>query len=173
MGIDHLSLSSELVAALYPETLVVPVSLRSPHLSRPPAANTAVYPYFGENKSGIIFLVDYPEEEFLPADQLVFLQKILLACHYKTEDIAIINLARTPVTFSPLKKQLQPRIVFLWGIRAGALQLPEIFPDFVQTPVDGVTLLSVPTPERMNSSQPEGLELKQQLWACLKKLFNL
>jgi hypothetical protein len=173
MGIDHLSLSSELIAALYPETLVAPFSLPSPPLSRPTAVHTAVYPYLGENKCGVIFLVDYPDQEYLPPDQLVFLQKILSACHYKIEDIALINTAHTPVSFSQLKKQLHPRVVFLWGIRAGSLQLPEIFPDFVQTPVEGVDLLSVPTPERMNSGLPEGLELKQQLWACLKKLFNL
>lgn len=174
MGIDHLRLSPELVAALYPETLVAPDLPGSLSRGGPPVLEkTDIYPHWGENRRSLLFLVSFPDHEFLPPEQLVFIEKILAACKYKPEDIAILNTARVPVVFGALKQPFHPQVIFLWGMPASRLDMQGIFPDFVPTPFDGVQVVSVPTPEWMHSPSPQGQELKQRLWACLKKLFSL
>jgi hypothetical protein len=158
MGINHLQLSPELIAALYPETLV---------------AGKDGYPYLGENRRSISFLMNYPDHAFLPDEQLVFLEKMLSACKCNLEDIAILNTATHPVQFTPFIKQMHPGIIFFWGIRSESVGLVTHLKDFDITPLGDISVISVPTPDIMSGNSPEGLELKQRLWACLKKLFNL
>jgi hypothetical protein len=173
MGIDHLLLSPELVAALYPETLVVPGFNGLPKPATAVLKPDAFYPHLGENRRGIIFLVDYPDQVFLAADQLFFLEKILSACKYQTADIALINTARSPVVFEELKKQFRPAFIFLWGVTAGSIGLNSVFEDFAPAVHDSLQILSLPAPDLMNTNNPPGPEMKQRLWACLKKLFSL
>jgi hypothetical protein len=174
MSIDHLTLSAELIAALYPESLVL-TNFPGPTPVSPLPAGDAEhpYPFWGENKGGLLFLVAYPEHRFLPPEQLIFLQKILAACKRSPEDVAIVNTAGLWVNAESLKTQLRPEIVFLWGVGASALGFSGAFQDFVPTQQDGLTLLPLPAPELINTNSPEGLELKQRLWTCLKKLFSL
>ena len=159
MGINNLQLTPELITALYPETLV--------------AGNGTAYTFLGNNRRSVCFLVEDPGHDFLSEEQLQFLTRILSACKYSLDDIALVNAAHLPVRFNDLKKQLQPRIVFLWGIRPASIGLDRELPDFNISPVAGVSVIPVPNPDLMSGNNPSGLELKHRLWACLKKLFSL
>jgi hypothetical protein len=177
MGINHLQLSPELIAALYPETLVTgtdPADIKKTGKSSgrdlPPAP---AYSFLGKNLRSICFLVDYPGQDFIPDSQMGFLLRMLSACKCRLDDIALVNAAGLPIRFNDLKSQLQPRILFLWGIRPVSIGLREDLPDFSISSLQGVSVIPVITPDLMSEESPEGLELKQRLWACLKKLFNL
>ena len=109
----------------------------------------------------------------MPEDQFRFLSRILSACKYSLDDIALINTANFPVSFKELKKQLHPRVLFLWGLPLSSLGLNGDLPDFQISIIENVSVIPIPDPELMNGTSPEGLELKQRLWVCLKKLFHL
>ncbi len=84
MGINDLQLSDEMIAALYPETLVGkdvrPRQKKSGETSITSAKLLTRYPFLGKNLRSICFLVSYPDDEFIPGEQLIFLLKILQAC---------------------------------------------------------------------------------------------
>jgi hypothetical protein len=177
MGINNLQLSTELIAALYPETLVGGNDMdtgKKPGKREEPLPDKATeYPFLGKNKRSISFLVDYPDHDFIPEEQLVFLKKMLSACKCSLDDIALVNTAFTGGQFAELKKRLQPQIVFLWGVRPASVGLKQGLPDFSISKVDGISVIPVLTPDLMSGDGVPGLELKQRLWTCLKKLFNL
>jgi len=177
MGINHLRLSSELIAALYPESLVTgnepsPVK-ENVRISKPVAAKISVYPFLGENNRSICFLANSPEEDFLPAEQLVFLQKMLTACKLSFNDIALLNIAQISFDLAELRVQLHPEIIFLWGISPASVALKSGLPDFRISVLDGISIIPVLSPDLMSGNSTEGTELKQRLWICLKKLFTL
>jgi hypothetical protein len=156
MGINRITLTSELIANLYPETLVVENC-----------------PFLGTNRRSISFLVYCPDHDFLPEEQLVFMNKMLSACKLEMSDIVLLNIARLDLSFEELKVQFHPRIIFLWGIRPAFFSLDSALPDFNVTVLDGISIIPVLSPEIMCIEGPSGHELKSRLWICLKKLFNL
>src|SRR6267154_1493697 len=110
MGINDLQLSPELIAALYPETLVI---ARDPvpvvHPAEP--EKTGTYSFLGKNQRSIAVLVSAPHHEFMPEEQIGFLKKILEACKCGMDDIAIINIYRGEADMESLKNQFKPRII--------------------------------------------------------------
>ncbi|HET7003683.1 MAG TPA: hypothetical protein VFI33_20315 [Puia sp.] len=177
MGINHLRLSSELIAALYPESLVEE-NRPSPanenvRNSKPVADKTPAYHFLGENNRSICFLANYPEGDFLPENQLEFLKKMLTACKLSFNDIALLNIAHTTFDLADLRLQLHPLIIFLWGIPPESVGLKSGLPDFNITILDGISIIPVSGPDVMSGNLPEGTEFKQRLWNCLKKLFTL
>jgi hypothetical protein len=177
MGINDLPLTPELIAALYPETLVSGNLMESagkpretPQQDLSPAP---VYPFLGMNKRSICFLVNYPDDPFIPDEQLAFIEKILTVCKCSMEDIALINTSPHSIRLEELKRQVHPEIIFLWGIRAATAGIKENLKEFSITAIDGISVIPVLTPELMNQESTEGKELKTRLWACLRKLFSL
>jgi len=177
MGINQLRLSAELIAALYPESLVLPDNGEpvgkpgGPKTDIPPK-NTG-YPYLGKYHRPVCFLVSYTEDEFIPPVQLAFLQKILSACKCSLDDIALINTSRTPVDLEALKHQLNPEIVFLWGDPPDLIGMSQNFPDMIISNWQNMIILPVLNANLMSRDIPESVEPKRKLWIALKKLFNL
>jgi hypothetical protein len=177
MGINQIQLTPELIALLYPESLVVmedmqPVKKTVKTTKTTPSAATP-YPFQGKNQRQISFLVHNPEGDFLPEVQLAFLQKMLAACKYGLDDIALLNTAKIPFDLAQWRLQFTPRIVFLWGITPASVGLKPGLPDFAISTLDGISVVPVLSPDLMSGSNPQGTEYKQRLWACLKKLFTL
>ena len=177
MGINKILLTPELIALLYPESLVVvedilPVK-KTVKTAKTTPPTAAPYPFLGKNLRQVSFLVHNPEGDFLPEDQLTFLQKMLAACKYGLDDIALLNTAKIPFDLAQWRLQFTPRIVFLWGITPASVGLKPGLQDFAISLLDGISVVPVLAPGLMSGSNPEGTGYKQRLWACLKKLFTL
>lgn len=177
MGINDIHLTTELIALLYPESLVAMEDVISVKKTTKPAKKTpeaaTPYPFMGKNLRQVSFLIHNPEGNFLPEDQLSFLQKMLAACKYSLDDIALLNTAKIPFDLAEWRLQLNPRIVFLWGILPDSVGLKSGLPEFAISQLDGISVIPVLSPALMSGENPEGTEYKKRLWACLKKLFNL
>ncbi|HEX3767477.1 MAG TPA: hypothetical protein VHT72_03835, partial [Puia sp.] len=153
MGINHLRLSPELIAALYPESLVEgnePATVNeNVRISKPVAEKTHAYRFLGENNRSICFLIHYPQGDFLPDDQLEFLKKILAACKLSLNDIALLNIARSAFDMADLRVQLHPQIIFLWGITPESVGLNSGLSDFSISIFDGISIIPVLNPDVM------------------------
>ncbi len=177
MGINHLELSPDLLSALFPDSLVdtgktvsvsdIPVSSRSGVKKNP------VISFLGGNRRSVTFLSHYPEDPYLPEDQMAFLNKMLSACKYSMEDIALVNRAKQDTDITILKDQLGTRILFLWGVDPKTAGYRSDLPDFLISEVEGISVIPVPKPERIIGDSAESTELKKRLWLSLKKIFNL
>jgi len=177
MGINNLHFSPELIAALYPESLVAgdrSTDNKKQDIPKSPTRTPApAYPFLGKNLRSICFLVSHPDHEFMPEGQLAFLYKILTACKCGPDDIALVNTAVSPVHLDELKIQLHPQILFLWGaVPAITGQIHEL-QDMTISTLDGISVVPVLQADIMSRDNKDGLELKQRLWTCLKKLFSL
>src|SRR5450755_1861201 len=144
MGINHLRLSPELIASLYPESLV---EEKSPESGKKPAkevsplpAPATGYPFVGKNHRSILFLVSYPDHDFIPDEKLAFLNKILAACKCSLDDIALINTKRHPVILEDLKTRFKPQIIFLWGALPAHIGMIQGFPDMEISIFDGIRI---------------------------------
>jgi hypothetical protein len=167
MGINNISLSPELLAALYPDSLVMGKTEKE-------AEGKEDYPFLGNHLRRISFIVSYPESVFLPDEDLEFLGKMLSACHCSIADISILNTARTPVDIGRLVRQLNPEKLFLCGISPTVLNIRAVPEDpFTITGWQGISVLLIPSFNSMNRKTEESLALKKKLWASLQKLFSL
>ena len=177
MGINDLKLSDAVVAALYRETLVgrdgPAPSEKTVKSALPLETVDTGYPFLGNNLRSICFLVSYPDDEFIPEEQLSFLLKILQACKCGLDDIALINTKNYPVEINNLKRELNPRIIFLWGETPIVKGIDQEFPDMTISTWKSISFVPVRQAELMSRNNPEGLALKRNLWVSLKKLFNL
>ena len=172
MGINHLELTPELIALLYPDSLIMENAIRA-NIQQVKPVRESGYPFLGGNRGFICFLVNYPDHEFMPAGQLDFLEKIIRACRFTLEDIAIINTSAHPVEIAELRKQLGPRYLFLWGGVPATIGKFNGFPDMQISDFDGISILPVLMADAMVRENKEGVELKQKLWVQLKKIFGL
>jgi|SRR5450631_901653 len=178
MGINDLQLSPELIAALYPETLVTagdPVPISAPVKARESfPAKRPPYTFLGKNRRALCILVSSSEEEFMPEEQMAFLQKIMAACKYSLDDIAVINTYGQSLDMESLKNQFSPHVIFLWGSPLPDIPgFPNTLTDMSVTTWENMIVLPVAQAGLMSSDNPEGLALKRVLWSSLKKIFNL
>jgi hypothetical protein len=191
MSINHIDLSAEQLAALYPESLVMDREAGKPEPgskkdtepgkktnSRPgkeaSAGEMEVYRFLGNNLRRICFIVSYPETVFLPDEQLAFLSRMLSACHCSIADISVLNTAHMPVDISRLITQLNPEMLFLCGIPPASLNLPEPVEPFTICRFKGISTLLIPSLTLLSHEETADLiPIKKKLWASLRTLFNI
>ncbi|MDP4129903.1 MAG: hypothetical protein Q8918_04400 [Bacteroidota bacterium] len=167
MGINNITLTRELMAALYPDSLVLPTD------GETVAKTPGDYRFLGKNLRKICFVVHCPDAVFLPENQLEFLSKILAACHCNMADIALLNAAVNALDFALLKKQLNPEMLFLCGVPPHALPMPETPEPFAIKNFQGISVLVLPSLITLGQDTEGVNQLKKKLWICLRKMFDL
>jgi len=88
-------------------------------------------------------------------------------------DVAIVNHHTAPVLITPLRRQLQPVHILLFGVDPTTIRLPINFPEFKLQPYDQCTYLSAPALQQLVGNSAESKLLKSKLWVCLKTLFDV
>ena len=177
MSLDiHLTPSA--IAGLYNQPLIphkkeVPVEPVALHKAESPVDVEQGYKYLGKNRQRIVLIVHFPEDVFLPEDQLSFIIKMLGACHLNLADVAIINSATAAVGIGQLKQQLEPATIILFGVESVSIGLPISFPHFKDQEYAGCNYLFTPPPSELNQETDQGKLLKSKLWLCLKKMFKV
>jgi hypothetical protein len=126
--------------------------------------------FLGGNDKKITILCTDNQNRFLADTQMKLLYDLLSACQLTMADIAIVNFFHnSTITHRELTVELQPRKILMFGISASDLDLPFTIPFFqIQNFREQVYMISPSIGElQMNT------ELRKQLWACLKKIFNI
>jgi hypothetical protein len=185
MSFQNLELTPLMVSELYRDFLVDAGGSGEAAISSGQAAESAVgsgqlavgstpaVKFLGGNQKKITFIVSSPSDVFLPDADLNWLGKMLEACKLNLGDVAVVNIARTPVTVTDIKDALHPHTLIMLGTDPQAILLPMNFPPFNVHQFDGMKLLNTPSPSEMNQPTNEAKLLKSKLWVCLQKLFNL
>jgi len=191
MSLNNIQLQDQVISELYRDNLVAPQPIAVPPVTAPPAAalpstpppappstliappTPAGYKFLGSNRRKITIVVYSPGIAFLPDDQLNVLTRMLEACRMNMGDVAIVNHAAAPVIIAPLKQQLQPEYILLFGPRPPDIGLPMDFPVFKIQAYDQCTYLTAPSLEELVQPGDEAKLLKSKLWVCLKTLFEI
>ena len=174
MDLNNMDLSASLVAEFYKTHLVETAIVKS--ATQPAKTGNKEtkkeLAYLGKNKKNICLLVSYADDVYLPDDQLNFLTAILQACQLNLGDVAIVNNARTKLSFEELRKQITCNYLLIFGVNTGQIGIEEIPMYTIQNISDCYVVYSAAA-EQLNTKDAESKMLKSKLWNCLKQLFNV
>jgi hypothetical protein len=129
--------------------------------------------YLGNYEKKIIVLVNDAENIYLSDGSLRFLSGILNACKLNLAHIAVINFNNNALSFSELKKQLQPEFLLSFGITALQIELPFTMPDYQVQLYDNCCIVTAPALTALNSEINDAVTEKKKLWKSLQKMFSL
>lgn len=129
--------------------------------------------YLGDNLRNTLVLVYYPQEKFLPDEQLNFLSTILNACNLNIADVAIVNVANSAETLDYFKQALRPKAILLFGNETLTVTGVPPLVDFNITDLGGILTVCSCSLESFNKNNNESKSLKRKLWECLKQLYNM
>lgn len=135
--------------------------------------STNAIKYLGENRKGIVIIVNQPDAVFLLDEDLTFLTNILKACDLTLRDIAIINLSNAECTHDKIKEELGAKTILLFDVEPSAIKLPFMIPVFQVQQYSGCTIMIAPPLFLLNKSDSQGKLLKTKLWLSLKTIFNV
>jgi hypothetical protein len=160
MHLNDISLSDQLLTALYAQTLVVTEPMVPAKIQ-----------FLGKNNHQFVILVNYPDQLHLPDESFNFLGTVLKACQLNAADVAIVNLAKQAVSIEILLQQLSPRIILdftnasiMEGLPASLLQ-PMHTPNF--------QYLQSPSLEMLLQGGDAVKPQKKLLWEGLKQMLQL
>ena len=103
MGLNDLNLSPNILAALYPSSLVnmdktdavpqpQPIQPTAAELTAEPKSIKAMdWKYLGNNQKNILIVVNYDNAVHLPDEELNFLTNMLTACKLNLGDVPVLD----------------------------------------------------------------------------------
>lgn len=155
MGIDDIILNEELCNRLYEKVLV----------------NTAISPvhisFEGKNQKKI--LVAYDQSGKLKKEDREMLEKLLAACQFSVDDIALINISTTELTIAKIIEHLHTTKAILFGIPSLSIGWPIEDVEEKITVYNNCTFLRTAPLGVLNKN----IEKKKALWTALKGIFQL
>lgn len=163
MSIEHIQLTHTARQILFTKTLV-DVSKKGKSVD--PSSKDKIN-CLGGNEKNILFLVKDSQNKFLDDEEMNLLSNLITACKLTMADIALVNLANTPLTYQQLADNLQPKKILIFGISTVELGLPFAIPNFQIQAFNEQTFMTAPPLHQFLKNK----DLKKELWACLQKLF--
>jgi hypothetical protein len=166
MSLNSIQLSAADLSHLYKNSLVEVGGENTPNNKK----DNTVWKYLGENKKLTLIAVNYPEAVHIPDKQLSFLTKLLAACQLHLGDVAIFNFAKHDASaFEDILGFFTPKNVLLFAVKPDVFGLPLVFPQFQVQSFRDIKFVHSPLLEVIETDK----NLKTQLWAALKKMYNL
>jgi len=177
MSLNKLRLSSQLVALLYPNSLLdtgnddaIPASNKAVTERQIIDEETKASKRLGNNQKNILIVVRYSDVVHLPDDELNFLTGMLSACKLSLDDVAIINTNNyRKAGYNDILAEFNSRIVFLFGVTPVEFGLPVNFPAFQVQTVSGAKYLYTPALEDRSKDSL----FKSRLWLSLRSIFSI
>ena len=161
MSLNTINLTAQLIADLYPNTLIETISTTG-------SKNTGLR-YLGDNQKNIAILVKNKEVPFLNETEFNLLTSILTACKLSIADVAIVNLESDKSNPEEITTVLNSKIVLLFDVTPSEINLPINFPHFQVQQFNKRTYLYAPTFSLIEKDKA----VKIKLWQALKTIFNL
>ena len=166
MGFDNIQLPASLLVDLYKNSIV---QLEDIEKTKPLQQPDSAVKYLGENKKGVLILVEDKTAPFLNETAFNLLLNILTACKLNMGDVALVNKSSLKVPLTRAIKELSAKNILLFGIEAREMNLPIDFPHYQVQKHGNLSYLTADDFETLEADK----QLKGKLWLCLKKIFNL
>jgi hypothetical protein len=164
-----------ILADWYKNDLVLPESEQAPVRVEVPQQKLTTRPgewkKLGDNRQHITILVQEPDAAYLPEEEFALLSNILKACHLTMADVALVNYARTPVQYSQIKEQLNPRYLLLFQVSTSDIDLPFSIPPYQLQQYDQCQIVQAVNLKSMLGETEVAKAEKNKLWNVLKKMF--
>jgi len=130
----------------------------------PAAAEELIFDYLGENNRYFLILVDEKQQQYMNAQDLESLLKIMQAKNLELRDLAILNLAKHPGLDLPaLKKFFSCTRLTLFGVAPSSIGITELSSN-TPTSIDGIKVLATYSFAEMNAD----MNKKKEFWSVMK-----
>ena len=168
MDLNTLQLTTHTLTDLYKNSIV---ALDNEPVRNIEAANAdPAIKFLGENRKNILIVVNYPDNPYVPDEQLNLLTNFLAACKMNLSDVAVFNLyPYLTHDHSVILQFFKSKVIFLFAVEPGSLSLPINFPHFQLQQFNGTTYLFSPSLNEIGQDPV----LKSKLWVCLRRIFNI
>lgn len=186
---DKEKLPDFVLAGLYPDSLVLiggekTAETQSADKGRelPIASNNIVIGgnpildkkfWLGDNKQQIVLLVNDANNVYVSDGHLDFLGKILSACQFNLSDVAVVNIARTPLSLQDLDNKLSPKYVIFFGCKQSQIGEKDDLKPYMPDRRNGCTYLSASSLTKMTDGSNDAKQEKQRFWISLKQVFGI
>ncbi|MGE5107281.1 MAG: hypothetical protein ACM3H8_07040 [Sphingobacteriales bacterium] len=166
MSFDNIQLPASLLADLYKDSIVQLDDVEKRVLTE---QSTASVKFLGENKKGILILVEDKTAPFLNEISFRFLLNILTACKLNMADVALINKTNLKIPLIQAINELTVKTILIFGIESREMNLPIDFPHYQVQKHGNLSYLTSDDFETLEADK----QRKGKLWLCLKKIFDL
>jgi len=156
------------------KTIEKPVALTAPKSAQQKV--TAVLNkqwYLGNNDKQITIIVKELAAAYINDKHLQFLSNILTACKLNLGDIALVNLANTPILFTEIEQKNQPKFLILFDVSPTELLIPIAVQAYDLVLYNNCQMLLAPALNVMDGDSIAAKTEKGKLWMSLKKMFQL
>jgi hypothetical protein len=164
MSLDNIRLSKEICENLFAKDLI---ELNNSSIDKEVQKVTTTISSLGENQQQILFIVNEPEQRFLPDDEMDLLSNLITACKLSMADIVLVNFYHNRFQYHDFANQFHPVKILLFGVSTEELNLPFTIPFFQIQPFQEQLYLTAPSLKNFLNNK----DLKKELWASLQKLF--
>ena len=175
------------IASLYSNNLVVgtdvvstvkinekPVAPKAPKVEQQQVtADLNKQWYLGNNGKQITIIVKELDAAYINDQHLQFLSNILTACKLNLGDIALVNLANTPILFTEIEQKNQPKFLILFDVSPTELLISSALQAYEVVVYNNCQLLLAPALSVMDGDSIAAKTEKGKLWMSLKKMFQL
>ena len=174
MSLNEITLSPYLLTQLYPATLIESQknadSLHEEVNEQKKTDETIEWKTLGNNQKQVLVVVDYSDIPNLPDSQFEFLIQLLKACQLSLNDVALINFNNYKnINNTDILSRFQSKIVLMFGVSPQQFGFPFNTPAYQVQSFTTYTVTHAPALEDLQNDK----NAKGQLWASLKKIFNL
>ena len=159
MSLDNIRLSKENCKNLFAKTLV--------ELDDKGGEKEITINSLGENQQQILFIVNEPEQRFLPDDEMMLLSNLITACKLSMADIALVNFYHNHFDYHTFISHFNSGKILLFGVTTEELSLPFTIPFFQIQQFREQLYLTAPSLKDFLTNK----DLKKELWTSLQKLF--
>jgi len=129
--------------------------------------------WLGDNAQKITLLVHDTDNIYISDHNLDFLGKILAACQFNLADVALVNLARTPILLDDLHAKLSPKYIILFNCKQSHIGQKDDLKRYQPDRKHGCTFLLASSLTKMNDGSAESKQEKQRFWISLKQVFGI
>ena len=182
MSLNDLNLSSNIIATLYPSSLInldktdvivrpQPIEPIATEISNEPQIPIETnWKYLGSNQKNILIVVNYNNAVHLPDEELSFLTNMIAACKLSLGDVAIVNRNNYKETdYKEFVAHFKSQVIFLFGVEPVVFGLPVSFLFFQVQSVANYTFLYTPALQELRTDTL----LKSKLWVSLRNIFGI
>jgi len=163
MGLNNIQLTKETCQNLFSKNLIEVKEI----LPENEGKEDRFISSLGENQQQILFLINDPENKFLPDNEMTLLSNLVTACKLTMADIALVNFYLNPFNYEDFINYFHSTKILLFGVTTIDLNLPFSIPFFQIQQFRDQLYLTAPSLKNFLDHK----DLKKELWTSLQKLF--
>lgn len=137
---------------------------------QPTSPTSSPLKWYGDNKQGVVVLLDLDTPDLLKTKEFAFLLRVLEAVKLTLNECAVLNLPENPVVnFAALQSLAGLSKLLLFGVPAGRIGIATVAPSYTLQESAGIQWVQADPPSLIMTNKDK----KYGLWSALQRMFQI